>query len=65
MTRIALLGVALLCSGVVAGVNVVVDDGQTLRVVDQPATCTIVSDVHMSDTPCATNPAGACDVAYS
>jgi hypothetical protein len=53
------------CSAVVPGLNVVVDDGGGLQVVGQRDACTIVSDIHIDDTPCATNPAGVCDVAYS
>jgi hypothetical protein len=58
------------CVGVKPGVNVVLDDSGDLQVMDpvvglQPDQCVISRRVHMSDVPCATNPAGACDVAFS
>lgn len=58
------------CAGVTPGVNVVVDDSGDLRVIDpllgpQPDLCVVSSRQHVSDVPCATNPAGACDVAFS
>ncbi len=58
------------CAAVTHGVNVVVLDDSALQPVDPitgpaPQVCTIVQRVHVSDVPCALNPAGECDVAYS
>jgi hypothetical protein len=58
------------CGLVVPGVNVVLDADGRLQAIDpltglQPQACTLVNDRHMSDVPCQTNPAGACDVAFS
>jgi hypothetical protein len=58
------------CAGVVPGVNVVLDQAGDLQVVDpvtglNPEVCAVVFRRHISDVPCATNPAGLCDVAFS
>lgn len=58
------------CTAIAPGVNVLVDDAGDLQVIDpitglQPDICVISSRQHVSDVPCATNPAGACDVAFS
>jgi len=58
------------CLNVVPGVNVLLDDGRELQVVDpikgvQPTTCAVVQRIHMSDVPCATSQLGVCDVAFS
>jgi hypothetical protein len=61
------------CEAVAPGVNVIRDETNgelSLRVVDPirgplPDVCTVVFHRHMSDVPCATNPSGTCDVAFS
>lgn len=58
------------CGGVTPGVNVVVDESGDLHVIDpvvglEPDVCVVSTRQHVSDVPCATNPAGACDVAFS
>ncbi len=62
------------CDGVVPGVNVVqlASEGSDpkLQVVDpilglQSDLCLVIERRHMSDAPCAKNPAGLCDVAFS
>ena len=62
------------CDGVAPGVNVLMstDDagGLVLQVVDpilglQDQACRVVDQKRMSDEPCRTNPAGACDVAWA
>jgi len=61
------------CESAVPGVRVIQDEGSgapQLRVVDPVQgllddVCTVVFRQHMSDVPCATNPAGWCDVAFS
>jgi hypothetical protein len=58
------------CAGVLPGVNVVVEDSGHLQVIDpvrgvEPNVCEVNSRTHISDVPCATNAAGACDVAFS
>jgi hypothetical protein len=58
------------CGGVAPGLNVIVDDAGELQIVDplrvpQPGVCQVLNAVHVSDVPCATNPAGECDVAFS
>jgi hypothetical protein len=57
------------CEMAAPGVNVVVLDVDHVQVVDPmvgalPAACTLVQRVHISDAPCARNPAGWCDVAF-
>jgi hypothetical protein len=57
------------CGPAGPGVNVVILDADHLQLVDpltgpQPGTCTLAGRVHMSDVPCARNPAGLCDVAF-
>ena len=58
------------CSMVAPGVNIIIDVEGELQIVDslgglQPDVCRIVNEVHMSDVPCATSPAGECDVAFA
>jgi hypothetical protein len=58
------------CLGLTPGVNVLVDDDGSLRAVDPvtgpaPQSCVVVQRVHVSDMPCAQNPAGVCDVSFS
>jgi hypothetical protein len=62
------------CGAVVPGVNVVQlsseDVDLALQVVDpilgrQPDVCVVVERRHMSNAPCARNPSGVCDVAFS
>jgi hypothetical protein len=58
------------CDGVVPGVNVLLLDDGNLQLVDplsgvRSEICVVVTHLHMSDVPCARNPTGACDVAYS
>ena len=57
------------CDAAVPGMNVVVLDADHLQLVDPlagavPGACTLARRVHMSDVPCARNPAESCDVAY-
>jgi hypothetical protein len=58
------------CDGVVPGVNVVLLDDGDLQLVNPPngdtsEPCEVVTHLHMSDVPCARDPTGACDVAFS
>ena len=62
------------CDMIVPGVNVLygdLDGELRLQVVDRirgplnDAECTVVLRQHVSDVPCATNPAGQCDAAFS
>lgn len=62
------------CQNIEPGVNVVqlMSDpfDLTLQMVDpilgpQADRCVVVKRLHMSDTPCARDPAGSCDVAFS
>jgi hypothetical protein len=62
------------CTAVVPGVNVVQRRLENvhvaLQVVDpilgpQPEACEVIARRHMSDVPCARNPDGVCDVAFS
>jgi hypothetical protein len=61
------------CDRVVPGVNVILyesPDEPWLRVVDPfsgvlTEVCAVTHRQHVSDVPCATNAAGACDVAFS
>ena len=57
------------CDAAVPGMNVEVLDPDHLQLVDplagaEPGACTLSRRVHISDVPCALNPAGSCDVAY-
>jgi hypothetical protein len=57
------------CETAAPGMNVVILDSEHVQVVDplagpQPGACTLAGWVHMSDVPCARNPAGLCDVAF-
>jgi hypothetical protein len=57
------------CETAAPGVNVVMLDSDHVQVVDPflgvlPVPCTLARRMHMSDVPCAHNPAGACDVAF-
>ena len=57
------------CEAAAPGAKVVVLDEGHVLVVDafakfEPAVCTLARRVHMSDVPCARNPAGECDVAF-
>jgi hypothetical protein len=57
------------CDSAAPGVNVVVLDPDHVQVVDplaglQPGTCALARRQHMSDSPCARNAAGLCDVAF-
>jgi hypothetical protein len=57
------------CGTAAPGINVVILDGSHLQLVDplagpQPGACTVSRRMHMSDVPCAHNPAGLCDVAF-
>jgi hypothetical protein len=57
------------CGTVAPGMNVVILDADHLQAVDpfaglQPEACTLSERMHMSDVPCARNPAGLCDVAF-
>lgn len=57
------------CEHAAPGVNVVILDAYHVQVVDPltgllPQACTLAERLHMSDVPCASNPAGLCDVAF-
>ena len=57
------------CDTAAPGMNVVILDSDHVQVVDPlagpwPEACTLARRVHMSDVPCARNPAGPCDVAF-
>jgi hypothetical protein len=57
------------CATATPGMNVVIVDAEHVLVVDpltgpQPGACTLARRMHMSDAPCARNPAGQCDVAF-
>jgi hypothetical protein len=57
------------CETAAPGMNVVILDSDHVQVVDpiagpRPGACTLARQVHMSDVPCARNPAGLCDVAF-
>ena len=58
------------CNVIGPGVNVLVFDDGAVQAIDPiqgpaPVLCTIVQRIRMSDTPCAQNASGACDVAFS
>ena len=57
------------CEAAAPGVNVVILDSDHVQLVDplagpRPGACTLATRLHMSDVPCAHNPAGLCDVAF-
>ncbi|MBV9898103.1 MAG: hypothetical protein JO020_28440 [Chloroflexi bacterium] len=57
------------CDVAAPGVNVVIVDSDHVQVVDPlagplPGVCSVTRRMHMSDVPCARNPAGLCDVAF-
>jgi hypothetical protein len=57
------------CDGVRAGLNVLID-GDELRVIDpllgvQDQACQLTVRDKRGDVPCATNPDGVCDVAWT
>lgn len=57
------------CDTATPGMNVVMLDSHQVQLVDPlagplPGACRLASRVHMSDVPCAHNPAGQCDVAF-
>ena len=57
------------CETAAPGVNVVILDSDHVQLVDplvgpRPGACMLATRVHMSDTPCAHNSAGLCDVAF-
>ena len=58
------------CELAAAGVRVIQESDLQLRVVDPVQglvgdVCTVLFRQHMSDVPCATDPEGWCDVAFS
>ena len=57
------------CGVAIPGMNVLMLDSDQVQLVDPlagplPGACRLVRRVHMSDVPCAHNPAGQCDVAF-
>ena len=57
------------CDVAIPGMNVLMLDSDHVQLVDPlagplPGTCRLARRVHMSDVPCAHNPAGLCDVAF-
>jgi len=57
------------CDTASPGMNVVMLDSYHVQLVDplsgrEAGACRLASRVHMSDVPCALNPAGQCDVAF-
>lgn len=57
------------CETATAGMNVIVLDSNHVQLVDPfhgpgPGSCTLVDRVHMSNVPCARDPASLCDVAF-
>jgi hypothetical protein len=57
------------CETATPGMNVVILDLDHVQLVDplagpQPGACTLAERMHISDVPCARNPAGLCDVSF-
>ncbi len=57
------------CETAAPGMNVFILDFDHVQLVDplagpRPGACTLATRVHMSNTPCASNPVGLCDVAF-